>query len=166
LAEPALPIQIKDEHKVLVKKAINSFTEGVKEIPYKIVRSIDGCIIVPMVIRLVKLVRNAFKAKVPFNKANIFIRDNYTCQYCEKKVNMKTGDLEHILPKSRGGKDTWENCVCSCRKCNNKKDDMTPREAGMRLLRNKYDQPTVQEWLYKGLTESGVVPILKSLGLS
>jgi 5-methylcytosine-specific restriction endonuclease McrA len=73
------------------------------------------------------------QARVPLNRRNVLRRDRYTCQYCGRQG----GDLtvDHVLPKSRGGKSTWENLVAACRACNLKKGDRTPEEAGMRLLK-------------------------------
>lgn len=71
--------------------------------------------------------------ELPFNRKNIFHRDNYTCQYCGKKGLPLT--LDHILPKSRGGKNTWENIVTACPKCNTLKANRTPLEAGMKMLK-------------------------------
>ena len=58
---------------------------------------------------------------VRFSKRNVFLRDNYTCQYCDKKLCKKTATLDHVLPSSYGGKTTFENCVCACSSCNTKK---------------------------------------------
>lgn len=87
---------------------------------------------VPSVIRLKRLVRRG-PSRVPLNRRNVLRRDRYTCQYCGRQG----GDLtvDHVLPKSRGGRSTWENLVAACRACNLKKGDRTPEEAGMRLLR-------------------------------
>lgn len=68
------------------------------------------------------------------NKRNIFLRDNYTCQYCGcDEPSLLT--LDHVMPQSRGGKNVWENLVCACRPCNFKKADKTPDEAMMPLAR-------------------------------
>ena len=71
--------------------------------------------------------------KVVFNRPNLYQRDEFTCQYCG--VALPSGDLtiEHVLPRSRGGPTTWENCVAACEECNARKADRTPREAGMKL---------------------------------
>lgn len=53
-----------------------------------------------------------------FSKNNIFLRDEYVCQYCNTNVTIKNATLDHVLPLSHGGKNTWENCVCACSKCN------------------------------------------------
>ena len=61
----------------------------------------------------------------------IHSRDNYTCQYCGTKVPRKEATVDHILPRSRGGGSTWGNLCTACHKCNNKKGNKTPEEAGM-----------------------------------
>jgi 5-methylcytosine-specific restriction endonuclease McrA len=88
---------------------------------------------VPSVIRLKRLVRRG-PARVPLNRRNVLRRDRYTCQYCGRQGGELT--VDHVLPKSRGGRSTWENLVAACRACNLKKGDRTPEEAGMRLLKS------------------------------
>jgi len=86
----------------------------------------------PSVVRLhhfVKLNRRS----IPLTRKNVMRRDRYTCQYCGTTKGPMT--VDHIVPKRRGGKDVWENLVCACVKCNNKKGNRTPEEAGMRLLK-------------------------------
>ncbi len=61
----------------------------------------------------------------------LYIRDEYTCRYCKQRKRGKELSIDHIFPKSRGGPDTWENCVTACLDCNQRKADRTPREAGM-----------------------------------
>lgn len=63
-----------------------------------------------------------------FSKENIFLRDEYRCQYCDIEVEKTTATIDHVLPESRGGKTTWENCVTACWPCNAIKGDriMTP----------------------------------------
>lgn len=73
--------------------------------------------------------------KVRFNRRNVFVRDNQTCQYCGIKFDSKDLNIDHVVPKSKGGETTWKNVVCSCFKCNAKKRDRIPKEAGMKLLR-------------------------------
>lgn len=79
---------------------------------------------------------------VKFSPRAIYRRDNYTCQYCQKKKRMEELSIDHILPKSRKGENTWENCVAACFKCNNKKSNKTPKEAGYTL--NK--KPLKPKW--------------------
>ena len=69
-------------------------------------------------------------------RKNVYIRDNYTCQYCSKRATSKFDlTLDHVVPKSRGGPKTWDNIVTSCHKCNITKGARTPKEAGMKLLK-------------------------------
>ena len=70
------------------------------------------------------------------NRRNIFLRDNYSCAYCLKPLQPEELSVDHILPKSRGGKETWENLVTSCKVCNCLKGDRTPEEANMFIKRN------------------------------
>ncbi len=70
-----------------------------------------------------------------FSRRNIFIRDKYKCQYCYKKFSAKLLNIDHVIPRSRGGETSWENVALSCLKCNTKKAARTPQEAGMKLLK-------------------------------
>ena len=104
------------------------------------IKGVSYDLIVPRIVRLLsydKLPRNIVK----FNRRNIFARDNNRCQYCGKKFPHSELSLDHILPRSRGGLANWENIVCSCLKCNVKKANRTPTEAGMKLI-NKPVKPT------------------------
>jgi len=78
------------------------------------------------------------KLELPFSRENIFARDNYTCQYCGKKLSAHELTLDHVFPKSRFGADIWENIATCCKECNQKKADRTPKEAHMKLLKRPY----------------------------
>ncbi|MBZ0186129.1 MAG: HNH endonuclease [Candidatus Obscuribacterales bacterium] len=84
----------------------------------------------PVVIRLRHYVKIPYK-EISLSRRNILHRDNYTCQYCGIRRHDLT--IDHIVPRSRGGVDTWDNVAAACLKCNVKKGDRTPREAGMYL---------------------------------
>lgn len=88
---------------------------------------------VPRIVRLV-LYDKVPKSTVRFNRKNLFARDGYRCQYCSQSRPMSQLSLDHVVPRSQGGKTTWENVVCSCTHCNSKKGGRTPAEANMRLL--------------------------------
>jgi len=88
---------------------------------------------VPRVILLVGYDRVP-KRRVKFNRINIYLRDKNRCQYCGKKFNRRDLNLDHVIPRSRGGHTSWENVVSSCFDCNCTKGGRTPREAGMKLL--------------------------------
>ena len=85
----------------------------------------------PAVIRLRTYVYVPRRSQIPFSKKNVMRRDENTCQYCGAKGGFLT--VDHVLPRSRGGRSTWENVVCSCRRCNAKKGDRTPDEARLKL---------------------------------
>ena len=96
------------------------------------VRSIHLSLPLPSIIRLTRYI-NVPRKRIILSRKNIIKRDNHQCQYCGTKVGPVT--VDHILPKGRGGGDSWENLVCACTKCNNKKRNRTPEEAGMILLK-------------------------------
>jgi len=87
---------------------------------------------IPSVIRLKRMIRRPFK-RLSLSRQNVFKRDGYTCQYCGSREKVLT--IDHVLPRSRGGQDTWENLVTACHDCNTRKGDRTPSEAGMSLMR-------------------------------
>jgi len=96
--------------------------------------SVSESFTLPSVIVLTRYVKFRF-SYVVCSRSNLFHRDRSECQYCGKHRDHKLMTIDHIVPKSRGGRNTWENLVVACKKCNQKKGDMTPPEAGMRLLR-------------------------------
>jgi 5-methylcytosine-specific restriction endonuclease McrA len=89
---------------------------------------------VPRVILLLVFDRMP-KNEVKFTRHNIFERDKNTCQYCGAVFDRKDLNLDHVLPRDRGGPTNWENIVCSCIPCNTKKANRTPQEAGLHLIR-------------------------------
>jgi 5-methylcytosine-specific restriction endonuclease McrA len=82
------------------------------------------------------------KKEVKFTRHNIFERDQNQCQYCGKVFDRKDLNLDHVIPRDRGGPTTWENIVCSCIKCNTRKANRTPQEALMHLIR----KPKKPKW--------------------
>lgn len=91
----------------------------------------------PSIIRLSRFI-NIPRKRIELSRKNILRRDGYRCQYCGTYSTNLT--VDHIIPKSRGGSDTWENLVAACISCNNKKGNRTPEEAGMKLI-NKPRKP-------------------------
>jgi 5-methylcytosine-specific restriction endonuclease McrA len=75
------------------------------------------------------------KTKVRFSRHNIYMRDGNTCQYCGRTLPRTDLNLDHVVPRSQGGRTTWENVVCCCIDCNLAKGARTPDQAGMRLLK-------------------------------
>ena len=98
------------------------------------VQTVNRKIKIPKVIILSKFDKVP-KKRPRFSQKNIWIRDNFTCQYTGKKLRPGEGNIDHIVPKSRGGSTDWSNCVLACKKVNAKKADATPEEVGLRLLK-------------------------------
>ncbi len=85
----------------------------------------------PAVMRLKKLPKVG-KRQIKFSRQNIYIRDRYRCQYCRRNdIPVEFLTYDHVIPKCKGGKTTWENIVCACKFCNSKKGDMTCEQAQM-----------------------------------
>jgi len=98
------------------------------------IRTVSFRIRVPRVILLVMFDRLP-KKEVKFTRHNIFERDKNACQYCGQVFDRRDLNLDHVIPRDRGGPTTWENIVCSCVRCNTQKANRTPQEAGMHLIR-------------------------------
>lgn len=96
------------------------------------IRTPSGAFEAPSVIRLRYKVSRPIP-ELKLTRKNILARDNYTCQYCGQKGGELT--VDHVVPKKMGGKTDWDNLVCCCKRCNSKKKDKTPKQAGMQLLR-------------------------------
>jgi len=99
------------------------------------ISSIQKTMPIPSVIRLKYYVQRPFRTAI-LNRKNILRRDLFKCAYCGRSDLPLT--IDHIIPKTRGGQDTWENLVAACVYCNNKKGNRTPEEANMKLLFKPY----------------------------
>jgi len=106
-------------------------------------RSVQLKFQLPSVLRLKAYVRPRSNHAVRFCRENVYIRDNYTCQYCSTKLPAKQLTLDHVLPASLNGPKNWTNVVSACRDCNQKKANRTPRTANMPLL----SEPKAPAWL-------------------
>ena len=102
---------------------------------------VDRAIRVPRVI-LLQTYDRVPRRQVRFNRFNVYARDRNTCQYCGRRFARCDLNLDHVVPRSQGGRSTWENIVCSCQACNRRKGGRTPRQAGMMLLR----RPRRPDW--------------------
>jgi 5-methylcytosine-specific restriction endonuclease McrA len=96
------------------------------------IRAMSVIVKVPAVIRLVKAFRRHAKL-VKFSRVNIYARDGYRCQYCSARCTISGLTYDHVIPRSRGGRTTWENIVSCCYACNARKANRTPGEARMTL---------------------------------
>ena len=143
------------------KKAITLMTKGKTEVvkySERVVRTAEGLIMkIPAVMRLIKFIRTLYKTRVPFSKKNVMVRDGLACAYCGKDDVRLT--IDHILPKAKGGKSTFENCVASCKPCNNKKGHKTCGEAKM-WPKVSARQPTIHEFLLLRVKKLGIESII------
>lgn len=98
------------------------------------VRTTRFTIAVPRIIRLFDYDRRP-RRNIKLNRRNIYARDDSRCQYCGRSFPTRELTLDHVQPRVQGGGDTWENLVCACVRCNARKGGRTPRQAGMRLVR-------------------------------
>lgn len=135
--QPMRAITIRKAVDLLIKDT----AEGVEGVA-ACLRTPSTVFVVPSVIRL-KMYRKVPQRKAVWTKRNVLRRDRYTCVYCGLTIgNERNGEalvyedftLEHIIPQSLGGKNTWSNTACACFKCNLRKGDRTHHEAGMPLL--------------------------------
>jgi 5-methylcytosine-specific restriction endonuclease McrA len=112
----------------------------------EMVHTISFKIRVPRVIVLLLFDRMP-KKEVKFTRANIFERDKCTCQYCGLHFERRDLNLDHVIPRDRGGLTSWENIVCSCIPCNTRKGNRLPHQAGMRLIK-KPERPKWRPFLH------------------
>ena len=100
------------------------------------VRSSSFSMKIPSVIALKKYI--PISKKPPFTRFNLFLRDNFTCQYCGDIFTSNELTFDHVIPKSKGGETKWENVVAACAKCNLKKSDLLLSEANMKLIKKPF----------------------------
>jgi 5-methylcytosine-specific restriction endonuclease McrA len=151
------PLVIVSVEKAIVLLYLDK-AELVSSLDHKEVRSTSMSMPFPSVIRLATYIRVPFK-KVILSRKNILRRDGHNCQYCG--ATSVTLTVDHIIPKSRGGEDSWENLVSACLRCNNRKGSQTPDEAQMPLLRRPI-RPNHVTFLrqYVGRIDKGWEPYL------
>lgn len=110
----------------------------------KVIAIAEGKVMkIPLVLKLIKIVRMIYRNRVPFSKRNVMIRDGYKCVYCE---STDTLTIDHVIPISKNGKSDFDNCVTCCKKCNAKKKDRIPSEAKMYMKKKPYS-PTISEFI-------------------
>ncbi len=144
----AVCLQVKNKVKVLRYSGTTVMTgEGVS-------------VRVPLIIKLIKFIRMIYRSRVPFSKKNVLIRDGFMCAYCQTHNGRLT--IDHIVPKSRGGRTEFENCVAACRACNHKKGNQLPSEAKMYPQVKAY-QPTISEFLQRKVKQLGIDEMLKDM---
>ena len=97
---------------------------------------------VPSVIRLTYFVKVPFRARAALNRRAVFARDGGRCQYCGATAE----NIDHVIPRSRGGEHVWENVVAACRPCNSRKEDRSVHDAGL-VLRRRPTAPKELTWI-------------------
>ncbi len=107
-----------------------------------VLRSERASLPVPSVIRLRHFVRVPYRNRVPLSRRAVFARDGHRCQYCNRAAE----NLDHVVPRSRGGPHSWDNVVASCRACNSRKEDRFLHEIDLRLARPPRE-PHVNLWV-------------------
>lgn len=129
---------------ITVARALNLLLAGkaiIVEETGEFLRTVRERFVVPSVIALRTYI-NVPRRKAHWSRRGVLVRDNYTCIYCgirpgaiikNKVVARSDMTVDHILPRSRGGKDTWTNTACACADCNHRKSDKLPNEAGLKL---------------------------------
>lgn len=137
------------------KASVLKYTDVVVRTAEKVVMK------VPAVMKLIKIVRTIYRTRVPFSKKNIMIRDGFKCQYCGSNRNLT---IDHVIPVSRGGKTSFENCVSACQDCNSKKGNKLPSEAHV-YLKKKPFAPTISEFTRIKAEKAGIFELLQELGV-
>lgn len=127
-------------HRVSLRHAVRMLVRQVAEVHEAVPDRIIGIWPVPRVVRLVRYVvtRWRYSAGPAWSRPGVMARDRHRCGYCDGPAST----VDHVLPRSRGGRNTWTNTIAACDPCNQRKGDRTPAEAGMRLL----VKPTAPTW--------------------
>ncbi|HEY3078991.1 MAG TPA: HNH endonuclease [Chloroflexota bacterium] len=134
------PLNVCNQKRALV--LVNRGKAEVLEHGKSVLRSPSQTFQSPSVIRLVYLIKRP-RPKARLCRKEVFVRDNYTCQYCGARGRDLT--IDHVVPRHKGGKHSWENLVSACRACNHRKGGRTPEEARMHLLKTPV-QPKVSTY--------------------
>ncbi|MEI5099805.1 HNH endonuclease [Streptomyces sp. PmtG] len=118
------------------------------------VRAADVDLPVPRVIRLCRFVRVPFRRRAPWSRRGVLVRDRHRCAYCGRRATT----VDHLVPRSQGGADSWLNTVASCAMDNHRKADRTPEQAGMPLLRQPFE-PTPADAMLLALGRDGLAAL-------
>jgi 5-methylcytosine-specific restriction endonuclease McrA len=117
-----------------VRRALVLALKGKAEVLHtngQVFRSERIMMIAPSVVRLNYFVKVPYRARASLSRRAVFVRDNFECQYCGRPAE----NVDHVVPKSRGGLHTWDNVVAACRPCNSRKENRAPGDVGLRLRR-------------------------------
>jgi 5-methylcytosine-specific restriction endonuclease McrA len=111
---------------LVLKEKADVLVEGTK-----LLRGASLALTAPSVIKLRYFVKVPIRTRAALSRRGVFMRDDHTCQYCGAPAE----NVDHVIPRARGGQHVWENVVAACRRCNSRKEDRLPHEAGFRLKR-------------------------------
>lgn len=123
------------------QRAITLWCQGKVEIVEtheREVRAVTFSFKLPSVVRLLYFVKMKSRPVVQFTRANIYQRDDFTCQYCRTRFEPEDLTFDHVIPQAHGGRRGWDNIVTCCMPCNKRKGARTPEQAGMTLLRQPH----------------------------
>ena len=95
-------------------------------------RAVSWTLKTPAVVRLVHFVRR-HRTRIAFSRRNVFLRDGHRCQYCHQRIPPSELTCDHVIPRSRGGRTSWDNVVSACGPCNGRKGNRLPEQARMKL---------------------------------
>lgn len=132
-----------------IERAVILIFKGIAVLEEKgeaVLHSVHDIFPIPLVIRLVNYV-SLPRRSVSLSKLHVLMRDHYTCQYCGEVKSRGELTIDHIIPKSKGGKTEWTNLVACCKKCNTAKGDKTLKQAGFKLVR-KVSKPQRLSFLH------------------
>ena len=132
---------------VTIERAVRLLFTGKAEIVHGLdrpMRSASFEMRMPSIVRLLYFIKRPMQ-RVGLTKKNVLLRDSYRCQYCGVRGSSAL-TVDHVVPKSRGGASSWENLVAACSPCNSRKNDRTPKEAAMKLLRQP-KRPRYIPWI-------------------
>lgn len=118
-----------------------------------IIHSADFQIAVPYVVKLNYFVKTPpLHTRMPFSRKGIMVRDNYKCAYCGKAADT----IDHVIPKSKGGTNTYDNCVASCIKCNSHKSNRSLQDSGLTLRHQPYEPNVFTSILFKAMHDEAM----------
>ena len=115
-----------------------------------VVHTVSSSIPVPEIVVLERYGRIP-RRSVPFNRKNLFLRDQYRCQYCGTKLDTRELTIDHVHPRVHGGVSSWDNCVLACIPCNRRKAHKTPEQAGMHPMRTPVRPRWTPRHLFNGI---------------
>ena len=154
--EPVLVLNANYEplHVCTTKRAVGLMMTGKAELLLDgrgIIRTASSSYPRPSIVRLSYMVHRPYP-RVKLSKREIFRRDKFVCQYCGERSPVLT--IDHVLPRHRGGRHTWENLVAACPTCNRRKGGRTPQEAAMHLRTQPSEPKASAEYLFGRLLEN------------